>query len=65
MNFCTINKQVTVCSIIMQAQTKFYINFSKIDRDGVTDGLKVLSVLETTSRLSQSLLLSVKYFKIG
>ena len=32
MNFCTIIKQLTVCSIIMQPQTKFCVNFGKIDR---------------------------------
>ena len=32
MNFCSINQQVTICSIIMQTQRKFRINFSKINR---------------------------------
>ena len=31
-NFCTIEKQITICSIVMQAQTKFIFCRSKINR---------------------------------
>ena len=31
LNFCTINKQITISSIAMQAQTKFIFSCSKIN----------------------------------
>ena len=30
-NFCTINKQITICSIVIQAQIIFFVIFSKIN----------------------------------